>query len=43
MKYLFSEAWSEDNNNNYSNDKKDGGYCKVSSDVLKARQTAKGY
>ena len=38
MKYLFSEAWSEDNNNsNDSNDKKDGGYCKVSSDVLKAR------
>src|SRR5215210_2788399 len=36
MKYLFSEAWSEDNNND-SNDKKDGGYCKVSSDVLKAR------
>ena len=35
-KYLFSEAWSEDNNND-SNDKKDGGYCKVSSDVLKAR------
>ena len=40
MKYLFSEAWSEegsnDSNSNSSNNKKDG-YCKVSSDVLKAR------
>jgi hypothetical protein len=35
MKYLFSEAWSEEGSNN-SNNKKDG-YCKVSSDVLKAR------
>jgi hypothetical protein len=32
MKHLFSEAWSEDNNNS----KKDG-YCKISSDALKAR------
>jgi hypothetical protein len=30
IKHLFSEAWSKDNN------KKDG-YCKVSSDALKAR------
>lgn len=37
MKYLFSEAWSaEDNNDGNSNDKKNG-YCKVGSDVLKAR------
>jgi hypothetical protein len=38
MKYLFSEAWSEEgrNNSNSSNNKKDG-YCKASSDVLKAR------
>ena len=35
MKYLFSEAWSEDNDSN--DNKKDGGYCKVSSDVLKSR------
>jgi hypothetical protein len=45
MKYLFSEAWSEEgsnnsntntNNSSNNNNKKDG-YCKVSSDVLKAR------
>jgi formylmethanofuran dehydrogenase subunit E len=39
MKYLFSEAWSEEGSNDYNNNnnnKKDG-YCKVSSDVLKAR------
>jgi hypothetical protein len=37
MKYLFSEAWSEEgSNNSNSNDKKDG-YCKLGSDVLKAR------
>ena len=38
MKYLFSEAWSEEGSNDYNNnnDKKDG-YCKVSSDVLKSR------
>lgn len=39
MKHLFSEAWSEDNNdssNNNNNSIKDG-YCKISSDVLKAR------
>src|SRR5215208_7289140 len=38
MKYLFSEAWSEEGSNYYNtnNNKKDG-YCKVSSDVLKAR------
>jgi hypothetical protein len=35
MKYLFSEAWSAEDNNS-SNDKKDG-YCKVGSDVLKAK------
>ena len=43
IKHLFSEAWSgrgeEDNNNNNSstNNKKKEGYCKVSSDVIRAR------
>jgi hypothetical protein len=32
MKHLFSEAWSEDNNDSIKD-----GYCKISSDVLKAR------
>jgi hypothetical protein len=45
MKYLFSEAWSEEDNNskngNRNNNKKDG-YCKISSDILKAR-LPKGY
>jgi hypothetical protein len=34
IKHLFFEAWSEDNNDD--NNKKEG-YCKVNSDVLKAR------
>ena len=38
MKYLISEAWSEEDNNNdgNSNNRKEG-YCRVSSDVLKSR------
>ena len=36
IKYLFSEAWSDGNNESDSNDKKEG-YCNISSDVLKAR------
>jgi hypothetical protein len=37
MKYLFSEAWSEEGSNDYNTNNKKDGYCKVSSDVLKAR------
>jgi hypothetical protein len=37
MKYLFSEAWSEDNNDTSNNNIIKDGYCKVSSDVLKSR------
>jgi hypothetical protein len=39
MKHLFSEAWSEDNNDSSSSshDSIKDGYCKISSDVLKAR------
>ena len=37
MKHLFSEAWSEDNNDSSNNDSIKDGYCKISSDVLKAR------
>ena len=37
MKHLFSEAWSEDNNDSSSNDSIKDRYCKISSDVLKAR------
>jgi hypothetical protein len=37
MKYLFSEAWSDDNNDSSSNDNKKEGYCNISSDVLKSR------
>jgi hypothetical protein len=37
MKYLFSEAWSEEGSNNSNSNNKKDGYCKVSSDVLKAR------
>jgi hypothetical protein len=36
IKYLFSEAWSDGNNESDSNDKKEG-YCNISSDVLKSR------
>jgi hypothetical protein len=36
-KYLFSEAWSEDNKDSSSNGSMKDGYCKISSDVLKAR------
>ena len=35
IKYLFSEAWSDDNNE--SNNNKKEGYCNISSDVLKSR------
>ena len=34
MKYLFSEAWSEDNNDTSNNKNIKDGYCKVSSDYL---------
>src|SRR5918995_1792231 len=37
MKYLFSEAWSEEGSNDYNTNNKKDGYCKVSSGVLKAR------
>jgi hypothetical protein len=36
MKHLFSEAWSDDNNDSSSSNKKEG-YCNISSDVLKSR------
>jgi hypothetical protein len=36
IKYLFSEAWSDDNNDS-SNNKRKEGYCNISSDVLKSR------
>ena len=36
IKHLFSEAWSDDTNDNSSNNKKEG-YCNISSDVLKSR------
>jgi hypothetical protein len=35
IKRLFSEAWSEEDNNDNNNKKE--GYCKVSSDIIKAR------
>ena len=35
IKYLFSEAWSDDNNDSSSSKKE--GYCNISSDVLKSR------
>jgi hypothetical protein len=37
MKYLFSEAWSEEGSNDYNTNNKKEGYCNISSDVLKAR------
>jgi hypothetical protein len=39
IKHLFSEAWSEEenNNNNSGKNNKNEGYCKVSSDIIKAR------
>ena len=37
MKYLFSEAWSEEEEDKNNNNNKKEGYCKVSSDVIKAR------
>jgi hypothetical protein len=37
IKHLFSEAWSEEEEDKNNNNNKKEGYCKVSSDVIKAR------
>src|SRR5215211_5544 len=37
MKYLFSEAWSEEGSDDSNTNNKKDGYCKVSFDILKAR------